>query len=110
MSPGKINGPLELVITHLKEFDSLLDFNCGIPEMDAFIHSRFKDSVINHFCVPYTVWLNGTMIALFALNYDSVVLPDDYKEDLQLGATAFGVPKVSESYEETFWAICQIVG
>ena len=49
MSPGKINGPLDLVITHLKDFDSLLDFTCGIPEMDAFIHSRFKDSVINHF-------------------------------------------------------------
>ena len=41
MSPGKINGPLELVITHLKDFDSLLDFTCGIPEMDAFIRSRF---------------------------------------------------------------------
>lgn len=34
MSPGKINGPLELVITHLKAFDSLLNFTCGIPEMD----------------------------------------------------------------------------
>ena len=104
MSPGKINGPHELVITHLKDFDSLLDFTCGIPEMDAFIRSRFKDSVYNQFCVPYAVWFEGTMIALFALNYDAVVLPDDYKDDLQIGATAFGLPSVSESYEETFWA------
>lgn len=93
-----------LVIKHLKDFNSLSDFYCGIPEMDRFIHSGFEDSVLNHFCVPYSVIVGGEMVALFALNYDSVVLPDDYKDDLMLGATAFGVPEISDTYEETFWA------
>ena len=104
MSPGKTEIQANLVIEHLKNFDSLSDFLCGIPEMDSFIHTGFKDSVSNHFCIPYSVSIEGEMVALFALNFDSVVLPEDYKDDLMLGATAFGIPKVNESYEETFWA------
>lgn len=103
MSFGNDTLP-RLAISRLTDFSLLSDFQCGIPEMDRFIHSRFEDSVAHHFCVPYSVHIDDKAVALFALNFDAVILPEDYKDDLKLGATAFGPPGISESYEDTFWS------
>lgn len=97
------NPQPRLVIRRLTDFSLLSNFECGIPEMDRFIHSGFEDSVTNHFCIPYSVHIDGKFVALFALNFDAVILPEEYKDDLKLGATAFGIPVVDESYEDTFW-------
>lgn len=103
MSFGNSPRP-HLTISRLTDFSLLSDFRCGIPEMDRFIHSGFKDSVGHHFCAPYSAHIDETIVAIFALNFDAVLLPEDYKDDLKLGATAFGVPGISDSYEDTFWA------
>ena len=103
MSSGNKAAP-RLSISRLTDFTQLTNFICGVPEMDRFIHAGFEDSVSNHFCVPYSVRIGERMAGFFALNFDAVLLPDDYKDDLKLGATAFGTPGISESYEDTFWS------
>lgn len=81
----------------------LLDkFFCGIKEMDDFIHERLWNSVDSHFCVPYIIYEGNTVVAFFALSYDSLVFDSDYLDDFMNGFSSSGKPFLKSEYLDTF--------
>lgn len=69
--------------------------------MDRFIQNDFHLSVENNFCKAYVAKLKGDVVAIFALSFDSIVLDDDDKEDLQSGLVT-DTPGISPDYDEIF--------
>ena len=88
-------------IDHIEE---LKDFCCGIQVMDNFIHSGIANSVENHYCIPYALYDDKTILAFFALSFDSLELDSDDKEELQTGISSAGTPNVTFDYQATFFA------
>ena len=75
-------------VERLSDFSVLDSFECGVAQMDNFIHGNLKHCDANHYCSTFVVRdiINGTIAALFSLSFDSVNLnPDDF-EDLSVGA------------------------
>lgn len=91
-------------IRRLDNMGELKGFKCGIQVMDDFIHSRLAESVRNHYCTPYALYDDNSMIAFFALSFDSLELDSDDKEELQSGISSTGRPDISDEYEDTFFA------
>lgn len=89
-----------LRIVQVPDTSSFDDFSCGVDEMDDFIHSGLELSVKNSFCRLYSVIMNDTPVALFALTFDSLYLDQEDKSDLQL-LQGCGI---STSYSDTFWS------
>lgn len=96
----------KLSIKPLSDFKQLENFNCGNELMDNFIHGRFRDSVENHYCKAYVLINVRTeeVLALFALNFDSLDLNSDDKEELRDGISSTGIPNISVDYSDTFYA------
>jgi len=94
----------ELQIRKITSTKSLEHFCCGVPPMDDFIHSALQLSLDHFYCRAYTVEDNGTVIALFALSFDSVDLDADDKDELQTGISSAGSPNVTYDYEDTFYS------
>ena len=89
----------ELVIEHVDDTSAFHNFYCGVSSMDQFIHGALEQSVKNHFCQLYSVTIDGEVVALFSLTFDSLTLDFDDKEELQIT----GSVHVPELYEEVFW-------
>lgn len=86
----------------LKDFSILDTFNCGIPEMDDFIHNRLEQSVKSHFCTPYVLMDEEKVVAFFSLSADSLYFDDDgYFDDFMDGYSG-EKPLLSSSYLPTF--------
>ena len=94
----------ELVSFPLRDFSCLNDLYSGIEAMDNFIRGDFRLSVENHFCVPYAIWYQGELVAIFALSFDSLDLDSGDKEELKSGISMTGVPNVDWNYEESFYS------
>lgn len=91
----------KLVISSLQDVSVLSDFCCGIEEMDDFIHNHLQESVSNHYCNSYVVRLEDVVVAMFALNFDSLNFDSDSREEIQLGVSQ-NVPSLTADYFETF--------
>lgn len=94
-----------LTIEPLINFSELQSFECGIEEMDNFIHNGLYQSVQNCYCRMYAVHdANNVLIAFFALSFDSLRLDTDDIEDLQNGWTDTTIPCPTQDYLDTFWS------
>jgi len=94
---------MDLDIKAVDTADLFLDFHCGIPAMDKFIHEGLAMSIKNHYCQVYAVFCKQEVVAMFALSFDSVDLDSDDKEEISTGVSVTGIPDVSSDYEETFY-------
>lgn len=87
-------------IQQVGDTNSFKDFFCGVDVMDDFIHNGLGLSVQNHYCRLYKACKCDSVVALFALTFDSLHLDFDDKEDL----IQFGSLDISNLYAETFWS------
>ena len=95
----------DLVITELRDTSVLKDFYCGVKPMDQFIHDGLQLSITNHYCCAYTVKLGeaGEAIdAIFALNFDSLDLDMDDKDEMMEGSSSTDKPLLTDDYKEIF--------
>ena len=95
----------DLVITELNDISVLKDFYCGVKPMDQFIHDGLQLSITNHYCCAYTVKLGeaGEAIdAIFALNFDSLDLDMDDKDEMMDGSSSADKPLLTDDYKEIF--------
>ena len=91
-------------VERLSDFSVLDSFECGVAQMDNFIHGNLKYCDANHYCSTFVVRdiINDTIAALFSLSFDSVNLnPDDF-EDLSIGAAGTDDLAVDETFRSTF--------
>lgn len=88
----------------LTDYSELDNFECGLEEMDNFIHSPsgLKMSIENHYCICFGVKNeHDSIVAIFALSFDSVSLDADNLEDLFSGVLS-SIPNVSPEYADNF--------
>ena len=84
--------------------DDLKQFRCGVPAMDCFIHDGLRKSLIHHFCQLYKVFMDGEIVALFALSFDSINLDEDDKEEISSGLSSANTPDITLDYVATFYS------
>lgn len=95
----------DLVIEGLKDTSVLRDFCCGVEPMDRFIHDGLQLSIANHYCCAYTVKfgeVSGAIDAIFALNFDSLDLDMDDKDEMMDGSSSTDKPLLTDDYKEIF--------
>lgn len=90
-----------LTIRPLDDISLLEGFHCGIKAMDNFIHSGLADSIRNHYCNTYAVYLGPELVAMFALSFDSLELDSDSLDEMAGGLTS-NKPDLSRDYVDTF--------
>ena len=91
-----------LTIRQIEDASSLANFHCGIHAMDEFIHSSLNDSIRNHYCNSYSVYLGSELVAMFALSFDSLELDSDSLEEMAEGINIANKPDLSKNYVDTF--------
>ena len=91
-----------LTIRPLDDISLLEGFHCGIKAMDSFIHSGLADSIRNHYCNTYAVFLGPELVAMFALSFDSLELDSDSLEEMADGINTANKPDLSKNYVDTF--------
>ena len=91
-------------VERLSDFSVLDSFECGVAQMDNFIHGNLKYCDANHYCSTFVVRdiINDTIAALFSLSFDSVNLNLDDFEDLSIGAAGTDDIAVDETSRSTF--------
>lgn len=94
----------DIEISSVSTTACLDDFMCGIPAMDKFIHEGLQQSIDHHYCRLYTATANGTIVAMFALSFDSIDLDSDDKEEIASGISTTGTPELTYDYEDTFYS------
>ena len=69
----------EYKIELLSDFDELINFYTGKDKMDDFLHNHLQDCEESHYCKTFCVRLkaNNTIVAIFALAFDSVDIDSD---------------------------------
>ena len=90
-------------VERLSDFSVLDSFECGVAQMDNFIHGNLKFCDANHYCSTFVVRdsINDTIAALFSLSFDSVNLNSDDFEDLSIGAAGTDDLAVEETFRST---------
>lgn len=91
-----------LIIRALDDVSQLADFNCGIKDMDNFIHSGLASSLKNHYCNLFSVTLNDEIVAMFSLSFDSLELDLDSLEEILDNLSSSNKPNLSSNYVDTF--------
>jgi GNAT superfamily N-acetyltransferase len=76
----------ELEFERIEDASVLLNFFCGINEMDDFIHSKLQSYINDSDCKTYVVKSNGTIVAMFSLCPDMLSLDEDDEYDMKIGA------------------------
>lgn len=94
----------DISIESLQNMEDIEDFHCGNNLMDIFIQGNFKYSIEHHYCCAYKVVYKEEIIAIFALNFDSLDLDSNDKEELRDGFSSTGIPNISIDYSDTFYA------
>lgn len=99
---------MDIDIKRIQDFSCLDDFECGIAQMDDFIHEHLKSCDVNHYCKTYIASdkETGTLVGMFALSFDSVSLDSGDFEDMHIGAATTDEPDVEESFRERFEQKC----
>lgn len=91
-------------ISSIESISLLNDFDCGVPAMDKFIHEGLQQSIDHHYCRLYAATMDGVIVAMFALSFDSVDLDVDDKEEIASGVSSTGIPSVNSDYADTFYS------
>lgn len=97
--------PKEYIFENLQDVSILVDFQCGIPSMDAFIQDGLDLSIQNHYCNVYTVRENAEssdILAIFALSFDSLDLDVEDKDEMIKGISNAGTPQLTDNYKDVF--------
>ncbi|MCF2659620.1 GNAT family N-acetyltransferase [Parabacteroides distasonis] len=91
-------------IERIADFSDLDNFECGVAQMDNFIHGNLKFCDVNHYCSTFVVKdiTNEAIAALFSLSFDSVNLDIDDFEDLHIGAAETDDLAVDDTFRSTF--------
>lgn len=94
----------EYKIEHLVNFEELAEFYTGKEKMDDFLHNYLKDCEECHYCRTFCVRLkkNDTIIAIFALAFDSVDIELDDFDDMRIGAAGTELPSVNRNFRDQF--------
>ena len=94
----------EYKIELLSDFDELINFYTGKDKMDDFLHNHLQDCEESHYCKTFCVRLkaNNTIVAIFALAFDSVDIDSDDFDDMRIGAAGTDLPAVKETFREQF--------
>ena len=94
----------ELLIQRVTDFSGIEQFECGITQMDNFLHEHLEDCSKSHYCTTYFVRFeqDGDIVALFSLSNDSVDIDSDDFEDMRIGASGTDLPLVDELFREQF--------
>ena len=95
---------MKLDIAKLEDACCLVNFRCGIPEMDEFIQRGLTMSVSHHYCLAYKVSRNTQVAALFALSFDSLNLDVDDKSDMLSGYSISRPPHLTNDYKDIFFS------
>ena len=94
---------MELKIELAEDFTEVKDFVCGVDELDENKHlwSCYSE---HHLAVFYFVrdCVSKTVIAVFALQNDSLVLDSDEKEDMKSGIVSIPHIQTEDFYDEFF--------
>ena len=74
----------EYKIELLSDFEELINFYTGKDKMDDFLHNHLQDCEESHYCKTFCVRLkaNNTIVAIFALAFDSVDIDSDDFDDI----------------------------
>lgn len=91
-------------VSLISDFKLLSSFSCGIRSLDSFIHSELEIYSDNHYCSAYAVNIKNskTVVAIFALAFDSIILDGDDFDDMNTGASETWCPKVNEAHRVKF--------
>lgn len=91
-------------VERLSDFSVLDSFECGVAQMDSFIHGNLKFCDANHYCSTFVVRdiIKNNVAALFSLSFDSVNLNSDDFEDLSIGTAGTDDLAVDESFRGVF--------
>jgi len=94
----------EYKIEHLTSFEELTEFYTGKQQMDDFLHNHLQDCEESHYCRTFCVRLkaNRTIVAIFALAFDSVDIASDDFDDMRMGAAGTELPAVKAHFREQF--------
>lgn len=94
----------EYKIEHLPDFNELTNFYTGKNKMDDFLHNHLKDCEESHYCSTFCVRLkaNNSIVAIFALAFDSVDIDSDDFDDMRMGAAGTELPAVKSHFREQF--------
>lgn len=99
---------ISLSFRPLIDASELSCFECGVEEMDCFIHEGLKDSLQDNNCLSYVVVdEQEEIIGFFSLMEDSLYLDDGDKDDLVNGYAASSLPDFSS--EEEMQAFLDVV-
>lgn len=79
----------EYKIELLSDFEELINFYTGKDKMDDFLHNHLQDCEESHYCKTFCVRLkaNNTIVAIFALAFDSVDIDSDDFDDMRMGGS-----------------------
>ena len=66
----------ELLIQRVTDFSEIEQFECGITQMDNFLHEHLEDCSKSHYCTTYFVRFeqDSDLLALFSFTIDFVVI------------------------------------
>lgn len=94
---------MELKIELAEDFAEVKDFVCGVGELDENKH-LWQSYSEHHLAVFYFVrdCASKVVIAVFALQNDSLVLDSDDKEDMKSGIVSIPHIQTSDFYDEFF--------
>ena len=94
---------MKLEIETAEDFTDVNDFACGVDELDANKH-LWKDYSDHHLAVFYFVrdCDKGTVVAVFALQNDSIILDSNDKEDVKVGYISSPDILSDDFYDEFF--------
>lgn len=93
-----------LRISPYKDIQELDNFYCGVTEMDKFLHESegFSMSIDNHYCKAFVVRDDSDdVVAVFALNFDSISFDSDNIDDIFSGALGNSLD-IDYDYQESF--------
>ena len=90
-------------VERITDFSVMDNFECGVAQMDNFIHGNLKYCDANHYCSTFMVrdFTNESIAALFSLSFDSVNLDSGDFEDLSLGAAGTDDLEVDDIFRST---------
>lgn len=88
----------------MTDFDELNEFSCGHAPMDDFLRNHLRDCEESHYCKSFSVRSvnDATLVAVFALAFDSVDVEADDFDDMRIGATGTGLPHVNDAFRVQF--------
>ena len=99
-SGNKQNNPQKLKFKRTHDASVLLNFSCGIPSMDTFIHTELQDYLNMGSCEMYVVYFNSIIIGMFCLDNATISFSNNAKNKMIDGTKPKPdtAPKDEESY------------